>query len=269
MLQGGGACNTHCRWMTDDVDYDSRIDNAMRFARYVQIKSIYKLNVNKDCPPRGEPGYDPCAKYDFLYRVLVDNMNSITESASIEQCVDETSWLHMGFGTEVLHRLVGKPGVNKGGQTVMSFDAGLGRRYPRAYRHRRSLQPRDLPLTTEGEMEIKSMMDQLQPMCFGEGRTRNTDAKVIFKKKPIFIADNYFSGDNICAEVGRRGFGALFTCRRDQLPKDIPIQYLHHSKGNTNTKRGVHARYDPPVIFVKRCPKKGNDCAYTRVHLSM
>eukprot|EP00957_Ditylum_brightwellii_P198527 15130581-Ditylum_brightwellii.AAC.1 len=86
----------------------------MHFAIYVQIKSIYKRNVNKDCPPRGESGYDPCAKYDFLYRVLVDNMDSTTESASIDQCANETLWPHMGFETEVLHRLVGKSGVNKG-----------------------------------------------------------------------------------------------------------------------------------------------------------
>eukprot|EP00957_Ditylum_brightwellii_P125645 9576698-Ditylum_brightwellii.AAC.1 len=42
-------------------------------------------------------------------------MNSITEYASIDQCVDKTLGPHMGFGTEVLHRLVGKPGVNEGG----------------------------------------------------------------------------------------------------------------------------------------------------------
>eukprot|EP00957_Ditylum_brightwellii_P033199 2515367-Ditylum_brightwellii.AAC.1 len=47
-------------------------------------------------------------------------MNSITESASIDQCVDEI------LGTEVLHRVVRKPGINKGGQAVMLFDAGLG-----------------------------------------------------------------------------------------------------------------------------------------------
>eukprot|EP00957_Ditylum_brightwellii_P004034 306393-Ditylum_brightwellii.AAC.1 len=99
----------------------------------------------------------------------------------------------MGFGPEDLHRLVGKPGINKGGQTAMSFDAGLGHRYPRAYRNRHSLQPRDPLLTTEGEMEIKSMMDQIEPMCFGEGCTRNTDTEDIFKKNPIFLADNYFS----------------------------------------------------------------------------
>eukprot|EP00957_Ditylum_brightwellii_P044342 3364541-Ditylum_brightwellii.AAC.1 len=104
-------------------------------------------------------------------------MNSITESASIDQCVDETLWPRMGFGTEFLYRLVGKPGINKGGQTAMSFDAGLGCRYPQAYRHRHSLQPQDPPLTTKGEMEIKSMMDQIQPMCFGEGYTRHTDTK--------------------------------------------------------------------------------------------
>eukprot|EP00957_Ditylum_brightwellii_P027811 2102960-Ditylum_brightwellii.AAC.1 len=104
-------------------------------------------------------------------------MNSITESASIDQCVDETLWPHMGIRTEVMHRLVGMTSINKGGQAVMSFDARLGHRYPQAYCHRHGLQPRDLPLTTEGEMETKSMMDQLQPMCFVEGRTRNTDAK--------------------------------------------------------------------------------------------
>eukprot|EP00957_Ditylum_brightwellii_P179615 13682139-Ditylum_brightwellii.AAC.1 len=95
-------------------------------------------------------------------------MNSIIESASIDQCVDETLWPHMGFGSEVLHRFVGKPGINKGSQKVMSFDAGLGCRYPHAYCHRHSLQPQEPPLTTEGEMEIKSMMDKIQPMCFGE-----------------------------------------------------------------------------------------------------
>eukprot|EP00957_Ditylum_brightwellii_P043326 3283915-Ditylum_brightwellii.AAC.1 len=55
-------------------------------------------------------------------------MNSLTESASNDQCVDETLWPHMGFGSEVLRGLVGKTGINKGGQTVISFDAGLGHR---------------------------------------------------------------------------------------------------------------------------------------------
>eukprot|EP00957_Ditylum_brightwellii_P139054 10598534-Ditylum_brightwellii.AAC.1 len=74
--------------MANNVDYDLRIDHAMYFARYVQIRSIYKLNVNKDFPSCGEPGYDPCAKYDFLHRGLADSMNSITESASLDQCVE-------------------------------------------------------------------------------------------------------------------------------------------------------------------------------------
>eukprot|EP00957_Ditylum_brightwellii_P169440 12896308-Ditylum_brightwellii.AAC.1 len=73
--------------MTDDVDYDSRIDHVIHFARYVQIKSIYKLNINKDHPPCGEPGYD------------------FYDSASLDQGVGETLWPHMGFGSEVLHRL--------------------------------------------------------------------------------------------------------------------------------------------------------------------
>eukprot|EP00957_Ditylum_brightwellii_P093168 7093296-Ditylum_brightwellii.AAC.1 len=109
--------------------------------------------------------------------VQVDNMNSITESVSLDQCVDEILWPHLGFGSEVLHRLVGKPSINKGGQTVMCFDTGLGYRYPQAYHHRHSLQPSDPPLTTHREMKIKGMMDQIQPMCFGEGCTRNIGTK--------------------------------------------------------------------------------------------
>eukprot|EP00957_Ditylum_brightwellii_P003846 292029-Ditylum_brightwellii.AAC.1 len=90
----------------------------MHFARYVQIKSIHKLNVNAVCPPHGKPGYDPCAKYHFLYRVQVDNMNSTTEFASLDQ-------------------------------------------YPQAYCHRHSLQPRNPPLTIEGNMERDALETQM------------------------------------------------------------------------------------------------------------
>eukprot|EP00957_Ditylum_brightwellii_P190859 14531564-Ditylum_brightwellii.AAC.1 len=107
-VNGGPQKTSYTEGHSCDI-IKAKIDNIMHFARYVQIKSIYKLNVNKDCPSCGEPGYDPCAKYDCLYRVLVDNMNSITGSASLDQCVDETLWTHVEFGSEVLHILVGKP----------------------------------------------------------------------------------------------------------------------------------------------------------------
>eukprot|EP00957_Ditylum_brightwellii_P043043 3260703-Ditylum_brightwellii.AAC.1 len=65
----------------------------------------------------------------------------------------------MSFGTNILHNLQGKPGYS----------------FPRAYIHRGRLQPKDPPITIEGEMEIKN---------------------------------NNFSGDNNMEEADRRGFGA-------------------------------------------------------------
>ncbi len=40
---------------------------------------------------RGEAGYDPCVKYDYIYRCLVHNMNYVTERANFDPALDETS----------------------------------------------------------------------------------------------------------------------------------------------------------------------------------
>ena len=40
-------------------------------------------------------------------------------------CIDETTWGHQGFGeagSGVLDQILGKPGISKGGQTVIVSD---------------------------------------------------------------------------------------------------------------------------------------------------
>jgi hypothetical protein len=70
-------------------------------------------------------GYDPTYKYDFLYKVLVHNVNAITKTCGLDVCGYETSWGHQGFGeagTGVGSHILGKPGISKGGQTVIISD---------------------------------------------------------------------------------------------------------------------------------------------------
>ena len=53
--------------------------------------------------------------------------------SSLDLCLDETTWANMSYGGEVLYRVKGKPGVTKGGQVVMVYDAN--RKYPLAHVH--------------------------------------------------------------------------------------------------------------------------------------
>jgi hypothetical protein len=55
-------------------------------------------------------------------------------------CGDETTWGHQGFGeagSGVVGQILGKPGVSKGGQTVVVSD--VDRIRPRAYVHRHKM----------------------------------------------------------------------------------------------------------------------------------
>eukprot|EP00957_Ditylum_brightwellii_P076972 5849852-Ditylum_brightwellii.AAC.1 len=66
-------------------------------------------------------------------------------------------------------------------------------------------------------MEIKSTLGQMQTMQFGEQFSRNYGDGLTFKSKPVIISDNYFSSGYMYVEVGKRGFGAEFTCPTQRL----------------------------------------------------
>ena len=121
--RGGTGGSIHIRWIQDDPDFDHVIANSMKYSRWLQIKAVIKLNDNRaTSSTRGTTGdddYDPCAKYDLVFKCLVGNVNAIRKRAALDLCLDETTWANIGYSGEALYRIHGKPGVNKGGQMVI------------------------------------------------------------------------------------------------------------------------------------------------------
>ena len=68
----------------------------MSISRWKYIKRFFKLNNNlNDVKKRGDHGYDPCTKYDLIYKVLIHNMNYVTKNADLNTTIDKSMW---GFG---------------------------------------------------------------------------------------------------------------------------------------------------------------------------
>lgn len=219
-VRGGSGGALYRRWMEGAL-YDLFIDKAIRrHCRWLQIKCVLKLNDNRTAKKRGEDGYDPAYKYDFLYDTLFHNVNAMTEKAEDDQCGDETTWSHAGYGekgSEITSRVTGKPNVVKGGQTVIISDAHRVR--PRAYIHRHKLHEKEQGWTLQGPNEVKMLMKKIRPLIRGERHLNGVPQ--IFLWKPHTTWDNSFSGDKIMDWLGNNGFGATMTCRRDRLPNGV------------------------------------------------
>jgi hypothetical protein len=264
-VRGGSDGALYRRWI-DGSDYDHDVADSINHSRWLQIKRTYKLCNNDISPKRGEPGYNPAYKYDMLYDTLIHNINQMTEFAESDQCGDETTWPHGGYGeagSGLLGRIMGKPGVTKGGQIVVISD--VHRMRPRAYIHRHKLHTKPTGWTASGPLEVKMMMEKILPMVQGED---NPDKlKQIFRVRPHTTWDNYFSGCKILDWLGERGFGATMTCRRDRLPSAVPSHYLHKKKTGTD-KRSKAARFHEPVVLAKQVEEDGEKKAFERVHTS-
>jgi hypothetical protein len=95
-----------------------------------------ELNNNQASTKRGEEGYNWAFKIDMLFDVLISNLNAILKSAEANQCGDETTWGHGGYGeagSGLAGRILGKPGITQGGQIVVISDVSGCQ--PRAYVH--------------------------------------------------------------------------------------------------------------------------------------
>jgi hypothetical protein len=264
-VRGGSDGALYRRWI-DGSDYDHYVADSINHSRWLQIKRTYKLCNNDISPKRGEPGYNPAYKYDMLYDTLIHNINQMTEFAESDQCGDETTWPHGGFGeagSGLMGRIMGKPGVTKGGQIVVISD--VHRMRPRAYIHRHKLHTKPTGWTAAGPLEVKMMMEKILPMVQGEENPEKL--KQIFRVRPHTTWDNYFSGCKILNWLGERGFGATMTCRRDRLPSAVPSHHLHKKKTGTDY-RSKAARFHEPVVLVKQVEAVGEKKAFERVHTS-
>ena len=117
----GKPGTTFSRWNEHDPRYDSAIADVMTIERWKSIKRFFKLNNNLISKQSGIEGYDPCAKYDFIYKCLIHNMNYLTKRADLDGTVDKTTWGFGGYGGKAVGRLRDKK-VTKRGQSTMYYD---------------------------------------------------------------------------------------------------------------------------------------------------
>ena len=252
---GGSKGSIHLRWKPDDALYNSDIAGAMTHTRFLQIKRTFKLNDN-DATSK-----DPCKKFDYIYRTIVHNTNALSKYADSDQCLDETTFGHAGYGpsgTGVMRRLIGKK-VNKGGQTVLCADVSRNR--VRAYTHRHKCHEKPKDWNREGCCELRRIAEALKGMVIaGEGNC--VDGKALFRGMPHLTGDNYFGDDRTDEWMGENGLGFLHTVRRDCLPSQVPDWAWHKVPVVARDQRARVSRFQHPITAVK------STNTYTRVHVS-
>ena len=200
-VRGGGDGAMYRRWNSKSPSYDGKMENSLTLHRWFQLKRMFKLCNNDTAKKRGEDGYDPAYKYDFIYRTIVDNVIALTKKAELDLTGDETSWAHQGYGekgSSLLTRIQNKPGVSKGGQTVIV--SATHRIRPYWYQHRHNLNKRwqNEGFGQQGPAEVRSFIDQIgkhikDHFYAGVGPDA-VSAKKIFTEEPHSTWDNHFSG---------------------------------------------------------------------------
>jgi len=253
-VRGGGKTSMMLRFdiREDNSAYDGDISSAFTRTRWCEIKRTIKLCDNRLAIKKGQPNYEPAYKYDLIFDVLVRNMNAITLYACSDQCVDESTFGHGGYGPMndgLFGYLKNKP-FTKGGQIVLTCD--VDRIRPRAYVHRHKAHP--VIISPTGPNEIALIYDRLEHLILA-GQSENPNRPVpIFREPPHLTGDNYFSGESVMRHAIEKGFGLLMTCRRDRFP-GMPNIYVQKEKTD-NGIRAKSARYQNPVVAIKEV---GND----------
>ena len=111
-LDGKPATLT-ARWSSGDRRYNPCIGNSISLSHWNQIKRYFKLNNNVQQKAKGSADYDPCVKYDYVYKVLVHNMNYVSATADLDATFDESTWGFGGYSGDCGGRLKNKP-VSRG-----------------------------------------------------------------------------------------------------------------------------------------------------------
>ena len=252
-VRGGsdGAILRRFKNKEDNIAYDGHIAGAMTSTRWLEIKRIYKLCDNgTPASDKNSPLYNPAYKYDMIYDTIVSNVNAISKTADLDLCGDETTYPHEGYGppeSGLVQGINGKPGVSHGGQIVIVSD--VHRIRPRAYVHRHKCHPKTF--SAQGPNEVKLMLDRLDPLIINASNV-NSSGRGIFSGYPHITWDNFFSGEDITAHVGKRGYGMTSTLRRDRVPADIPNKYVNTKKTQAHCKRAKVAKFLQPIVVTKK-----------------
>ena len=134
-VHGGSNGALHCRWKVGTATYNPVVANSILYTCWLQVKQTLKLCDNETAPKRGQDGYEPAYKYNYLFFAIIENLNAVTERAELDLCGDETTYGHMGYGeagSGLVSQIMNKP-VSKGRQIVVLSD--VSKNDPRAYLH--------------------------------------------------------------------------------------------------------------------------------------
>ena len=233
-LDGKPATLT-ARWKRDDPRYDSYTAENISQTRFKMIKRFFKMNNNLMDAKKGDAGYNPCSKYDFIYKVLIHNMNYVTQFADLDATIDESTWGFGGFSGECGGRLINKPvsrGKYKmtfigfslivslilslprqyiipvityaGGQIAMLFD--INHRYPRAYVHRHKLHPRHPPFKAVGQSEVVMLVGMIDLLLKDQAadadepkiaiQNPTSATRLEYTLKPVYTKAPHITADN-------------------------------------------------------------------------
>ena len=88
---GGDPGTAFSRWDINDPRYDAPIADSMVMEHWKNIKRFFKLNNNLIAKPCGMDGYNPCVKYDLIFKCLVHNMNYLALCADLDETINETT----------------------------------------------------------------------------------------------------------------------------------------------------------------------------------
>jgi hypothetical protein len=264
-LLGGSRGSIHLRWDKDDSLYCERIATSMTHSRFLQLKRTLKLNDN-DYDKNNE---DPAKKFDLIFKTIVHNTNVLTGKADLDQCMDESTYGHAGYGPAgagLMRRLVGKK-VAKGGQVVLCSDVGRNRIRAYCHRHKKH-EPYGIGWKREGICETRRIAEAINKMVLtDDDRPYEYAPKGIFTQKPSITADNYFGNDLVDDWMGSQGFGFMHTTRRDCLPAGVPDWAWHKESVLSTDKRTRVARFLHPITAVQEKNTNGQN-PYTRVFCS-
>ena len=177
-VKGGGDGAIYLHWNQGSASSDEFIQSAMSLQCWFQLKHVFKLNNDNTAKPRNSSEYNPCIKYDMIFNVIINNTIALTKHAELDLTGDETSWPHQGFGekgAKNLYRVVGKPGISKGGQiAILSATNWI---HPYWYQHHHKFTPRYAPdFNAEGPAEVRTSIDTLVQMI----ECREGDKEKIF-----------------------------------------------------------------------------------------
>ena len=160
-MKGGSSRAIYCRWQIG-ADYDDHIAMALSFCRWLQIKRVKKLcNNDSAIKNKDSVDYNPTYKYNYIFKCIINNVNYLSMDADIDCTIDETTFATASpgeSGAGITYRIVGKPNVSKGGQTVLICDAH--RIQPRAYYHRHKLHVKPDGWTASGMIEARRLLEK-------------------------------------------------------------------------------------------------------------